>query len=131
MIDLIILTHGSLSKALLETATKILGEQKGVTALSSKNLGPIDLLKNVKTSVANSGQHGNNVLILVDLKGGNTWNIACKLAHSNKNIRVISGINLGMLLSFFTKNQNYTLDSLVPVLIDDGARHIDKFPQDS
>ena len=131
MIDLIILTHGSLSEALLETASKILGKQTGVTALTSKNLTPIDLFNEVELSVVNSVQIGNDVLILVDLKGGNTWNIACRLAHSNEKIRVISGVNLGMLLSFFTKSQNYSLDSLINVLIDDGIHHIDKFPQDS
>lgn len=128
MIDLIILTHESLSEALLEAASKIIGKQKGVTTLTSKNLSPIDLFQKVELSVTNSVQNGNKVLILVDLKGGNTWNIACKLAHSNENIRVIAGVNLGMLLSYFTKCQNHSLDSLVPVLIDDGNRHIDKFP---
>jgi mannose/fructose/sorbose-specific phosphotransferase system IIA component len=130
MIDLIILTHWSLSKALLETVEKILGKQKGVTTLSSKSLSPVDLYKNVEASVTNSVLKGNDVLILVDLKGGNTWNIACKLAHSNENIRIVSGVNLGMVISFFTKQQNNSLDSLVSVLIEDGNRHIDKFPQD-
>ena len=48
MIKLIILTHGSLSEALYETATKIVGEQEGILRFSSLNLGPAEDRKSTR-----------------------------------------------------------------------------------
>ncbi|HDL18956.1 MAG TPA: hypothetical protein ENH29_07865 [Bacteroidetes bacterium] len=125
MIKLIILTHGSLSEALYETATKIVGEQEGILRFSSLNLGPADMFKLLREAVLQNDHH--ETIIAVDLKGGNTWNIACKLAHENDNVRVVSGVNLGMIFSFSTKRKENNLDGLVDVLVQDGHRHIDKY----
>ena len=125
MIKLIILTHGSLSEALYETATRIVGEQEGILRFSSLNLGPLDLFKSVREEVLQNDHH--ETIIAVDLKGGNTWNTACKIAHENNKVRVVSGVNLGMIFSFSTKRNEYDLDGLVDVLVQDGHRHIDKY----
>ncbi len=127
MILLIILAHDKLGEALSQTAEKILGEQKGVLYLSSGNLGPVVLYKEVKSFITRHSTSQCGIIIAVDLKGGNTWNIACKIAHESDNIEVISGINLGMLLSFFTKRQNFSVKEMADLLIEDGHRNIERF----
>jgi PTS system mannose-specific IIA component len=127
MIKLIILTHGNLGDELYKTVTMIMGEQEESHVFSSDNLGPADLYKNVEQVVSKFSSKENGVVIAVDLKGGNTWNIACKHSHKNNYIKVISGVNLGILISFFTKRQNYDIHKLMDVLVEDGHRHIDQF----
>ena len=127
MIEIIFLTHGSLGEALYQTATKIIGEQNGVICLSSADLSPGDLYKKVAEIVEKPSAKQHGILIAVDLKGGNTWNIACKIANVHEHIQVVAGMNLGMALSFFTKRQNYSLDQLTDCLIADGNRHIGRF----
>jgi len=127
MIKLIILTHGNLGEELYKTVIMIMGKQEESQVFSSGNLGPADLYKNVEHEVSKPSSKENGVVIAVDLKGGNTWNIACKLSHENGHIKVISGVNLGVLISFFTKRQNYDINKLMDVLVEDGHRHIDQF----
>ncbi len=127
MIGLILLTHGTLGRSLYYTASLIVGEQEHVHYLSSGDLSPVEIRQRVKSIVENPGLKKDGVLILVDLKGGNTWNVACSLAHEFPWVRVVSGANLGMLLSFFIKRKEHTLDQLMEILVEDGHRGIDKY----
>jgi PTS system mannose-specific IIA component len=127
MIKLIVLTHGNLGEELYKTVEMIMGKQEESFVFSSGNLGPSDLYKNVEHVVSKSSSKEYGVVIAVDLKGGNTWNIACKLSHHNGHVHVISGVNLGILISFFTKRQNYDIHKLMDVLVEDGHRHIVQF----
>lgn len=127
MILLIILAHDKLAEAFSQTAEKILGEQKGALYLSSGNLGPAELYKEVKSLITKHSTPNGGIIFAVDLKGGNTWNIACKIAHESDNVEVISGVNLAMLLSFFTKRQNFSVKDMADLLIEDGHRNIEKY----
>ena len=127
MIELVIVTHGNLGEVLYQTVTMIMGEQEKCTCFSSGNLVPVDLYEKINKEISEESAKENGVIIAVDLKGGNTWNIACKLSHQHSHVRVVSGINVGVLISFFTKRQTYDLNKLLDVLVEDGHRHIDQY----
>ncbi len=127
MIGIIFLTHGTLGAALYQTATKIVGNQDEVVCLSSADLTPGDLYQKVIEAVTTPAAQQDGILIAVDLKGGNTWNIACKVANVHEHVQVVAGVNLGIVLSFFTKRQNHSLTELTDILVTDGNRHIDRF----
>ena len=127
MTGLILLTHGSLGVALEQTASLILGGQENVEVVSSGELSPVEIASRLESIVESPENHSNGVVILVDLKGGNTWNVACKIAHERPWVKVVSGANLAMLLSFFTKRNALQLDELAKKLVDDGHRGIDLF----
>ena len=127
MISLILLTHGKLCDSIYHTATLLFGEQPNVHLISSANLAPQEIQNRIIeiTSQPECCEHG--VLIAVDLKGGSTWNVACKTAHENQHVAIISGVNLPILLSFFNKRESGNLDEVVDGLVEAGKKGIDKF----
>jgi len=127
MTGLILLTHGTLGNALYHTSCQILGNQENVEVISSGELSPLEIAQRVESIVESPENRHDGVFILVDLKGGNTWNVACKVAYNRPWVQVISGANLAMLLSFFTKRENQSPGQLAETLVQDGHRGIDRF----
>ena len=88
MVKLILITHGNLGEALLETASTICCcEGQPITAFSvSGKVNLEELEESVKNSLSTEG-----TVILVDSFGGTSSNIALKCAFGNKDISVICG----------------------------------------
>lgn len=105
----------------------MLGEQSNVHCISTANLSPAEIQTKVNEIVELPESRSGGVLLAVDLKGGSTWHVACKLAHANSHVAVISGLNLPILLSFFTKRENHSLDQLVEKLVTAGKEGIEKY----
>ena len=127
MTGLILLTHGTLGRALYLTSCQILGDQENVEVVSSGELSPAEIFQRIESIVEGPENRSDGVFILVDLKGGNTWNVACKVAYNRPWVQVISGANLTMLLSFFTKRETQSPDQLAETLVQDAHRGIDRF----
>ena len=66
--------------------------------------------------------HGQGVLILTDIYGSTPSNIACALS-TKENVRIISGINLPMLIRVLNY-PNLELDELVLKAISGGQEGI-------
>jgi mannose/fructose/sorbose-specific phosphotransferase system IIA component len=94
-VRVIVACHSGLAQALLKTAESIAGPQPGVACL--------DLLNGespaaFESRLAAAAAPGRPALILVDLMGGTPWNAAARLALRRGDARVVSGVNLPMLL---------------------------------
>lgn len=105
----------------------MLGEQQRVHCISTANLSPGEIHTKVLEIVDRQESRSGGVLLAVDLKGGSTWHAACKIAHTQEHVAVISGINLPILLSFFTKRNDESLDQLVDKLVAVGKQGIEKY----
>lgn len=68
----------------------------------------------------------DGLFILVSLRGGSCWNAAARIAHEHEKIKVISGLNLSILLSFVTKRETYNFEDLADILCKDGIRAISR-----
>lgn len=94
----LILTHDGIGPALLGTVTHMLG----VTTIPAKLLNastedsPDQLMAHVEEMIETLDE-GHGVLVLTDLAGSTPSNIAAKLA-GEKNIRIVGGVNISMLL---------------------------------
>nr|WP_279625642.1 hypothetical protein [Thermoanaerobacter wiegelii] len=67
------------------------------------------------------------VLLMCDLQGGSPYNVSLELAikkYSNKNIRVISGLNLPMFLEIIAMRDTANLEELVNIAIQTGKESI-------
>jgi mannose/fructose-specific phosphotransferase system component IIA len=77
----------------------------------------------MKFNVENRLGNGPGVLF-VDFCGGSPY-VACKSLHElHPQYAVISGVNLPMLFSFFTKRTQHPFSDLVEVVKTDGLRGI-------
>jgi mannose/fructose-specific phosphotransferase system component IIA len=95
----LLVTHGNLGAELLSTAELIVGPQKGVSVLSNNELSSESLEDAIQTELATYG--GDETVIFVDVAGGSCL-CACRVAEGDeKKVKVISGVNLPMVLEFF------------------------------
>ena len=122
-VNVLLITHNDVGSALLEAATNTLGFCPLTAEILSipSHCDPESTVRNAQEKI-HELDHGEGVLILTDIYGSTPSNIACALS-GNENVRIISGINLPMLIRVL----NYPkleLDELVLKAISGGREGI-------
>ncbi|HXT19543.1 MAG TPA: PTS sugar transporter subunit IIA [Thermoanaerobaculia bacterium] len=97
MVQVLILSHGALAHALVDTAERIVGRLEDVQALSLDWDGPREDLLARLHQVVDSIDEGDGVLILTDLFGDTPSNLALGLVEPGR-VEVVTGVNLPMVL---------------------------------
>ncbi len=114
MIKGIIIGHGEFARALLNTVEKILGKQELVDVFSNENLSCESLAESLKNAI---GGDDLEKILFVDLPGGSCVISCLNLLKVNKNLKVLCGVNLPMLIEFFLLRDKYAAEELVPILM--------------
>ncbi len=124
MVNLLVITHGDFADGLVDAMQLIIGPQEGIQTLSLKETDAIDLLgERVQTAVQELDQ-GQGVLVLVDLLGASPFNISARLSMENKNVDVVTGVNLPMLLETAMQRQEMSLREVAAVAKEAGTSGI-------
>ncbi len=96
-IGLVLVTHGSFGKDLVESAQFILGPQEMIFSVSvPPQAGGDEILGEIKNAVKKCDQ-GGGVLVLTDLFGGTPTTLSLSLLKKH-NIEVVAGVNLPLLI---------------------------------
>jgi mannose/fructose-specific phosphotransferase system component IIA len=122
----ILITHGLIGQAIIDAVRSILGVDDGLHALSVTDMSLTEITQRLLAIINSPDVRQDGVMILASLKGGSCWNVAAAIAKDHHHVRVISGINLPMALSFMTKRDLLPLEDLADVLVKDGARSVVK-----
>jgi len=117
MVKGILVSHGNYAEECLNSITSILGKISHVSAISNASKSLDSLRRNIEEQLPPAGM---DAIIFVDLIGSNYT--AGKM--SGRGHPVISGFNLPMLISFFTKRDELELNELVETVVNDGKRGI-------
>lgn len=124
MIGLVITTHGTLGQALLDACTMIIGPQQQVCTVSiERSRSPESAREELQAAVAMAGQDRDGVLIMADMFGGTPANLGAALLADGQ-VEVLCGVNLPMVLKFFSSREGRTLDELGPLLKGYGQQGI-------
>lgn len=124
MISLIIGTHGSFSKELINSAELIYGKLENVNYITFlPGEGQNDLINKYK-DIVNKLDQDPKILFLVDLFGGSPFNAASILAFDNVHMDVVTGVNLPMLLEVYSNLDNSTLNELVEIAINSAQKSV-------
>jgi PTS system mannose-specific IIA component len=116
MIGLVVATHGALGESLLETVTMIIGPPVRARAVSlSRDRDPLELRDQLTEAICEVGTDGNGVLLAVDMYGGTPANIGMTLLEPGR-VDLLTGVNLPMLIKFFTYRGSCPLDELAELL---------------
>ena len=97
-VGILLITHNNIGAVMLRTAIDVVGISPlstGVLAAAS-DCDPEQILADARQA-ARELDGGDGVLVLTDLYGATPSNIACRL-HSHHELRVVSGLNLPMLI---------------------------------
>ena len=122
-VNILLVTHDEIGQALLVAAINTLG----FCPLSAELLpipldcDPVKKVEEARNKVK-ALNDGEGVLILTDIYGSTPANIACSLINED-NVRVISGINLPMLIRVLNY-PNLDIDELVFKAVSGGKEGI-------
>jgi mannose/fructose-specific phosphotransferase system component IIA len=120
----ILITHGPIGAAIIEAVRSIIGTDEGLYALSVNEFSMTDLARELERLIA-ACDDCDGVIVMSSLKGGSCWNVSALTSKERARIRVLSGVNLPMVLSFITKRDALSLDDLAEKMAADGKRGID------
>ncbi|HVO35586.1 MAG TPA: hypothetical protein VMT21_08490 [Gemmatimonadales bacterium] len=91
----VIVAHTELAEALLAAVRAIVGDDTGLVAVSNRGSGLKELVGRLDEAVA-----GRPALLFTDMAGGSCAHTAAALARARPELRVVTGVNLAMLLDF-------------------------------
>ncbi|MEW5766621.1 MAG: PTS sugar transporter subunit IIA [bacterium] len=123
MIGIAIVTHGKLGVELIKTAEGIVGSLEKVKAVSSI---PSDTLDEIMRKVCEAIEEvdtGEGVILLTDLFGGSS-STTCAALGNNRNLKVISGVNLPMLIDLAFHRNQHNLSEVAALAKKAGQRAI-------
>lgn len=123
MVKLILVTHASLAKHMLETAAQILGKTaEGVETLSVTTSSSIEQGANELKTLLADAQEG--AIVLTDIFGGSATNIALTATKDFPKCYVITGLNLSMLLTALNSRKKLSVKELAEKIEADGKRAV-------
>ncbi|MCD6307686.1 MAG: hypothetical protein J7M24_01675 [Candidatus Latescibacteria bacterium] len=120
MIRGLIVGHATFGDGILHALKSIAGEFTCLETISNDGLATNELVEAIKEHTLSGGEEGT--LIFVDLFGGSCWR-AAKMAQTG-HTRIVSGVNLPMVLSFLHKRENRSTDSLADIIETDAKRGV-------
>jgi mannose/fructose-specific phosphotransferase system component IIA len=91
----VVVAHGALAAALVLEAERISGQTGALTAVSNDECGR----EEIEQRVAEATRDGPAV-IFVDMPCGSCFFAAMRRARERSDVRVVTGVNLPMLLDF-------------------------------
>ncbi len=124
----LIITHGSFGKELLKSVEMIMGEQEDANALGLSPGESVDELREKADSIIVENQNADkDNIVFVDILGGSPSNVALYLLKKYKNIKLITGVNMLMLIEFFQSREFDELDDFIEKIINSGVEGIKKY----
>jgi PTS system mannose-specific IIA component len=123
MIGCVILTHEDLCFGLKNTLEGMMGKQEGLIVISNLGLGKDQLCSKLQKAITEE-RFKEGVVIFVDLFGSSCWQMSKDVASQNKNVAVVAGVNLPMLVKFFGKRETLPFEKLVSLVKEEGEKGI-------
>jgi PTS system mannose-specific IIA component len=119
-----ILTHEQMAVCLKKVIEKILGKQKNLYAYTNL-VDSLPLLeKKIQARIKDA--KADHIVCFIDLAGGSCWNLANMIMKKNPLLTIIAGVNMPMLVSYFTHLNELDYQTLIAKVLKDGSRGIIK-----
>ena len=124
MVQIIVATHGGLARELVHTTQLIVGAQKGLIPVCLElHEGIEDLKGKLQRCLEQPAEGTEGHLVLVDMFGGTPSNVALEMSQ-NHPLRVLTGVNLPMLLESLTHRSLMDVVELAEFIAKRGKQSI-------
>lgn len=114
--NLILMSHGNLASTLIESAKMILGDLSDYEAIDLQTDNTFNEIEERLENILKKYKD-NQILIMTDLYGGTPFNIASKFYRKNDNIFLISGMNLDMVIEYFSSDIYHNMKKFIDEII--------------
>ena len=91
----VVVAHSELAASLLAAVGAIAGDDTGLVAVSNTGCDRAALLRSLDAAIA-----GRPAVVFTDMAGGSCAFTAAALARGRGDVRVVTGVNLAMLVDF-------------------------------
>ena len=128
MIGVVLVTHGALAQGFRTALEHVVGEQQNFATISIEPCDNIENRRNDIISAIESVDDGNGVIVVSDMFGGTPSNLAISMME-RKNLEVIAGANLPMLIKIASVRNECSLDETVAQALYSGRKYINAASQ--
>ncbi|MGN6670386.1 MAG: PTS sugar transporter subunit IIA [Candidatus Nucleicultricaceae bacterium] len=123
MIAMLVLSHGHLAEEFVLTLEHVLGTQTAIKAIGIEPNDDIEekryqLIREIKEI-----DQGKGVVVFTDMFGGTPSNLALSLMQ-DKNIEIIAGVNLPMLVKFASVRATKSFQEAITLAEEAGKNYI-------
>ncbi|WP_417307883.1 PTS sugar transporter subunit IIA [Devosia sp.] len=123
MIGMVLVTHGALATEFKLALEHVVGPQTGIETVA---IGPDDDMearRNDILSCVDAADSGAGVVILTDMFGGTPSNLAISVMQ-NREVEVIAGVNLPMLVKLARVRKDMDIKAAVKEAAEAGRKYI-------
>ncbi len=123
MIGMVLVTHGALANEFKSALEHVVGPQDSVETVAIGPDDDMEVRRNDILRCVDSVDQGDGVIILTDMFGGTPSNLAISVMQ-NREVEVIAGINLPMLVKLARVRGDATIKQAVKEAADAGRKYI-------
>jgi PTS system mannose-specific IIA component len=123
MIGLVLVTHGALAIEFKSALEHVVGPQENCETVS---IGPEDDMQERRNDILaaiDAADSGSGVIILTDMFGGTPSNLAISVMQ-NRDVEVIAGVNLPMLVKLARVRADLPIKDAVRISAEAGRKYI-------
>ena len=118
MLSGVIVTHAGLAESLRAAAARIAGDVSGIEVVSNEGLGADALVTEIRAALARAG--GGDAVVFTDMGGGSCSTAVQLVLREFGSVRLVTGVNLPMLVDFVLRRAEMDLDAMVTRLVQRG-----------
>jgi PTS system mannose-specific IIA component len=123
MIGLVLVTHGALAEEFKAALEHVVGPQEQIETIC---IGPEDDMESRRNDIlkaVDAVDSGDGAIILTDMFGGTPSNLAISVMQS-RDIEVIAGVNLPMLVKLARVRSELPIKDAVRMAAEAGRKYI-------
>jgi PTS system mannose-specific IIA component len=123
MIGMVLVTHGALAVEFKSALEHVVGPQDLIETVA---IGPEDDMEERRNDIlrcVDAADQGKGVVILTDMFGGTPSNLAISVMQ-NRDVEVIAGVNLPMLVKLSRVRADLDIKAAVKEAADAGRKYI-------
>ena len=129
LIGILVVTHGTLSKSLLETARMFVNDSEAIEFVCfTEGQGVEDLRDSVREKLKEMAAC-QSILCFADIPGGSPARVLTEMLIENSKLELITGVNLPMIVEAILSRKTMDKKSLVEYLVDSSRSSINDIGQ--
>lgn len=124
LVGVVVVGHGRIAAEMVETLVGVVG---GVDAIEGVATSPMDDRDAIRQKIAAAiarVDRGSGVVVLTDMLGDTASNVSLEIARERRDVEVVAGVNMPMLLKIATSRREVTAPALADFIRRYGQEHI-------